>query len=133
MGEEFYCILKLVSGEEVFSLIMVDESEEEPFIILQNPVIMSIFYSYGNSFIKMKPWIEMTDEDIFVIKLDKIITMTECKDTKIIKLYNNYINSESTPTDSEGKVNLTEEMGYKGSVENFRNKLEKIFKGIKES
>ena len=29
MGEEFYCILKLVSGEEVISLIAIDENDGE--------------------------------------------------------------------------------------------------------
>ena len=33
MGEEFYAIIKLVSGEEVFSLIMVDDEQENPIII----------------------------------------------------------------------------------------------------
>ena len=32
-----------------------------------------------------------------------------------------------------GKVKLSNEMGYVSSVEEARNKLEKIFKGIKES
>ena len=40
MGDEFYCILKLVSGEEILSLIMIDENNGDPIIILQNPVIM---------------------------------------------------------------------------------------------
>jgi hypothetical protein len=39
MGEEFYCVLKLVSGEEILSLIMIDENDGDPIIILQNPVI----------------------------------------------------------------------------------------------
>ena len=36
MGDEFYCILKLVSGEEILSLIMIDENNGDPIIILQN-------------------------------------------------------------------------------------------------
>ena len=32
------------------------------------------------------------DEDIFMIRLDKVITMTESKDKKLINLYNHYIN-----------------------------------------
>ena len=30
MGEEFHAIIKLVSGEEIFSLIMVDDEDENP-------------------------------------------------------------------------------------------------------
>ena len=30
MGDEFYSILKLVSGEEIFAMVCVDESDDEP-------------------------------------------------------------------------------------------------------
>jgi hypothetical protein len=78
MGEEFYCVLKLVSGEEILSLIMIDENDGDPIIILQNPVIIKpLTNSTGDSCIKIKPWIETSDDDMFLIKLDKVITMTE--------------------------------------------------------
>jgi hypothetical protein len=132
MGEEFYCIIKLVSGEEVFSLISVDDSEDDPIIILQNPVIMIMVYANGNSFVKIKPWMELSNEDVFMIRLDKVITMTECNDGKLIDIYNNYISSNNKSHDmSSNKVKLTNEMGYKGSVEDFRNKLENLFKDLK--
>jgi hypothetical protein len=134
MGEEFYCIIKLVSGEEIFSLISVDESEDNPIIILQNPVVMVMVQANGNSFVKIKPWMELSSEDIFMIRLDKVITMTECSDGKLIDVYKNYISCDSEELiSSDGKVKLTEDMGYKGSVDDFRNKLEDIYKGIKES
>ena len=40
MSEEFYAIIKLVSGEEIMSLVSVDEDYEDPIIILQKPIIM---------------------------------------------------------------------------------------------
>ena len=87
MGEEFYAILKLVSGEEIFSLIIVDNTEEDDtVIVLQNPVIMWTITNPNGTFIKVKPWMELPDEDIFMIRLDKVITMTETSDQKLIKL-----------------------------------------------
>ena len=44
MGEEFYSIIKLVSGEEVFSLVSVDENDGDPLLILQNPIIMKLIH-----------------------------------------------------------------------------------------
>jgi hypothetical protein len=79
MGEEFYAIIKLVSGEEILSLIMVDENDGDPVIVLQNPVTMKAFYNHQGMHIKVKPWMEMSSDDFFMIKLDKIITMTETK------------------------------------------------------
>ena len=40
MGEEFYSVLKLVTGEEIFALISVDDNDGDPIILLQNPVII---------------------------------------------------------------------------------------------
>ena len=94
MGEEFYSIIKLVSGEEIFSLVTVDETDGDPIIMLQNPLIMQMFQNSHGAHIKVKPWIELSEDDIFLITSDKIITMTESKDKKLIEIYNNFISEE---------------------------------------
>ena len=129
MGDEFYAILKLVSGEEIFSLILVDdEHDADTVIVLQNPVIMWTVANPNGTFIKVKPWMELPNEDIFMIRLDKVITMTESSDQKLIKMYNHYINDESTEYDVNGLMKPNHEMGYISSVSDARKKLEKVFK-----
>ena len=130
MGEEFYCSLKLVSGEEIFSLIMVDENDGDPIIILQNPVIIKMQQTTNGIVLKIKPWMEVPNDDFYFIKFDKVITMTEVTDNIAIKYYEKYLNDEPLESDSNGKVNLTNKMGYISSVEDARNNLEKIFKGL---
>jgi len=134
MGEEFYCSLKLVSGEEIFSLIMVDENDGDPIVVLQNPVIMKVQQTASGMILKIKPWMEIPDDDFYIIKLDKIITMTEINDEMTIQFYNRYINNESMSTiNDNGEVKLTNKMGYISSVEDARKNLEKIFKDSIES
>ena len=88
MGDDFYAILKLVSGEEIFSLIVVDnDQEDDTVIVLQSPVLMWSNVTPAGTFIKVKPWMELPNEDIFMIRLDKVITMTESNDQKLINLY----------------------------------------------
>jgi hypothetical protein len=130
MEEEFYSIIKLVSGEEIFSLISVDENDGDPIIILQRPVTMkTITNSNDISYIKIKPWMEISDDDIFFIKLDKVITMTESKDTKMIQLYEYYLNDDSVEVYKPGgQVSLDSEMGYIDTVKDARKKLEDLFK-----
>ena len=82
---------------------------------------------YG-TFIKVKPWMELPNDDIFMIRLDKVITMTESSDQKLIKMYNHYINDESTEYDVNGLIKPNHEMGYISSVSDARKKLEKVFK-----
>ena len=85
MGEEFYAILKLVSGEEIFSLVLVDnDQEDDAVIVLQSPVIMGVNTNPHGTFIKVKPWLDLPEDDIFMIRLDKVITMTESHDKKLL-------------------------------------------------
>ena len=128
MGEEFYSIIKLVSGEEIFSLVTVDETDGDPIIMLQNPVIMWSNTTPNGTFIKVKPWMELPDEDIFMIRLDKVITMTESKDKKLINLYNHYINEDVDLSKESGIMKPDYEMGYISTVDEARKKLEKVFK-----
>jgi hypothetical protein len=135
MGDEFYCILKLVSGEEILSLIMVDKNDGDPILVLQNPVIMKpVTNSTGDSYVKIKPWIEMSSDDMFLIKLDKVITMTETKDIKLIQLYEHYVNNDSIEVyKPAGEVKPSSTMGYVSSVKEARKKLENLYKDNKES
>ena len=134
MGEEFYAIIKLTSGEEIISLVMIDENDGDPVVVLQNPVTMKAYHNQHGMHIKVKSWIEMSSDDFFMIKLDKIITMTETKDEKLIHIYNNYIEDDEDIDlyTSSGKVKPSSKMGYISSVEEARKNLERIFKDIKE-
>ena len=58
MGDEFYSILKLVSGEEIFALVCVDESNDEPILILHNPIKMKTLTQMNHlNYVKVTPWI----------------------------------------------------------------------------
>jgi len=135
MSEEFYCILKLISGEEILSIIMVDENDGDPIIILQNPVVMKSVSSNGNTYMKIKPWMELSDEDIFFIKFDRVITMTETVNKRLITLYQQYLSYDDSidAYKPSGEVKISEQKGYISSVESARKKLEELYKDIKES
>ena len=135
MGDDFYCILKLVSGEEILSIISVDENDGDPIVVLQNPVIMEIVDEKTKSYVKVRPWMELPNDDFFMIKLDKIITMTETTDRKLIDIYTKYLNDDDSIDVYKpyGEVKVSNEMGYISSVEDARKKLEELYKGIKES
>ena len=135
MGEEFYAIIKLVSGEEILSLVLVDENDGDPVLVLQNPVTMKTYHNQQGTYLKVKPWMELSDDDFFIVKLDKIITITETKDKKLLDIYNNYIedNDHIDVYNPSGQVKPSSKMGYLSSVEDARKTFERIFKGIKES
>ncbi len=138
MGDEFYSILKLVSGEEIFALVCVNETDDEPILILHTPIKMKTLNNMGAgqlNYIKVTPWINMTDEDMFVMKMDKVMTMIECKDQKLINIYKQYVeeneeekNGGAVFSKKDNKVTLDPQLGYISSVEEKRESFEKLFK-----
>ena len=134
MGEEFYAVIKLVSGEEILSLVMVDDSGDEPIMVLQNPVIMKTFHNHQGVHIKVKPWMEMTEDDFYFITLDKIITCTETSNDKLINIYNRFLEEDDGGDidvyTKSGEVKPDERMGYISSVMEARRRLENIYRDL---
>ena len=133
MGSDFHATIKLITGEEIFALVSVDQTQEDPIIIMQSPVIMKVLSTGKGSMMKIRPWLEVPGDDIYIIKYDRILTMSEVKDKMIISMYTTYcdegdfdfgefINEE--PSNHE----VTKKMGYISNVEDARKKLEDLFK-----
>ena len=139
MMVDFYATIKLVTGEEIFALVSVDNSEDEPVIIMQNPVIMKVLSTGRGQMMKIRPWLEVPGDDVYIVKYDKVITMSEVKDKMIISMYQTYCDEgdfdfgtfvdESLKTDKRNQE-VTKKMGYISSVEDARKKLEDLFKDI---
>ena len=133
MGEEFYAAIKLVTGEEIFALVCIDDNDGDPIIILQNPVIMKVMTNHVGQYVKVKPWMEIPSDDFFIIKYDKIVTMTEIKEGQMITFYERYLNDEDVDIEMDGKVKISDKMGFISTVEDARKSLERIFKNTKDS
>ena len=127
MGDEFYAVLKLVTGEEIFALVSVDENDGDPIIMLSNPVVMKMLYNGAGQYVKVRPWLELPTEDLFLMKYDKIVTMSEISDKQMIKFYNRYLNEDDVDIELDGKVSLNPKMGFITTVEDARKSLENIF------
>ena len=136
--DDFYATLKLKTGEEIFALIMVDDSVEDPILILQEPVVISMKQQGAYSNIKIEPWMKTTRDDIFFVKLSHVVTMTEADDPEMVDFYKDFLDQkaewedamdedeyeESTPQ----RGDLNKKMGFLGSVEESKKSLEDVFK-----
>ena len=128
MEDEFYGVIKLTTGEEIFAMISIDENDGDPVIMLQSPVVMKVYQNPTGQYVKIKPWLEIPEEDIFLLKYDKIITMTEVKNEQMIQFYDRYLSDDDFDFEIDGRVNLSDHMGLLSTVEDARKKLEEIFK-----
>ena len=128
MGEEFHAVLKLVTGEEIFALVSVDENDGDPILLLMNPVVMKVMRNHVGQYVKVKPWMEIPTDDLYVIKYDKIITMTEVKEEQTIEFYNRYLNEDDVDFDDDGRTKISDKMGYISTVDDARDMLENLYK-----
>ena len=133
MGEEFHAVIKLVTGEEIFSLVCVDENDGDPILLLMNTVVMKVMKNHVGQYVKVKPWMEVATDDLYVIKYDKIITMTEVKEGQMIDFYNKYLNEEDYDWEEDGRTKISDKMGYISSVDDARKLLEKLYNNIEDT
>ena len=137
MMVDFHATIKLITGEEIFALVSVDSTEDEPVIIMQNPVIMKVLSTGKGQMMKIRPWLEVPGDDVYIIKYDKLITISEVKDKMIISMYQAYCDEgdfdfgtfvdEKIKPDKRNQE-VTKKMGYISTVEDARKKLEDLFK-----
>jgi len=125
--EDFYATVKLKTGEEIFAKVAASEEEDRTLLIVSNPVIISEIKSskFGVVGYKLEPWLKTTTEDLFILKLEDILTMTESSDIDMIIMYQNYLR-QSKKEGNHSKINRR--MGYLANVNDAKEILEKIFK-----
>jgi len=125
--EEFYAAIKMVSGEEVFSKVCPCEEQDRIILILDNPVLMETITirQLGMTALKVIPWMKLTDDTMFIVEMNRIITMTEVNDSSIIKVYQKYIRERNKIS---SKSQLSSNMGFISSIADARVSLEKLYK-----
>ena len=117
---EFLAAIKLVSGEELLSMVTSVHDENGDYLIVENPIeVEEVILPNKQAGAKVQPWMKFSREDQFVIPKDKVITIVEvAEDVEVFyhmslrKLNTDFI------TDAKGKISTVDEA---------RIKLSKIF------
>lgn len=126
--DDFYATLKFKSGEEVFAKVAASEEEDRTVLLVTNPIVVEeIKNKFGIEGYKIEPWLKTTTDDMFVINLDDILTMSESSDVEMIMMYQEYVRSSNTKNDSNYSK-IDRKMGRIGNVNDMKEVLEKIFK-----
>ena len=125
--DDFYATLKLKSGEEIFAKVAASEEEGRTMLIINNPIIVSeIRGKSGIVGYKVEPWLKTTKEDMFIMNLDNVMTLSESTDMEMICMHQNFI--RDSHEDAQQHTKLNRRMGYVDTVNAARAKLEEIYK-----
>lgn len=124
--DDFYATIKFKSGEEIFCKVAATEEDDRTMLIISNPIIVSeIKGRAGIVGYKVEPWLKTTKEDMFIIDLENVLTMSESSDIEMIMMHQNYIRQYSKEK-SSSKINRR--MGYLANVNDAKEILEKLYK-----
>ena len=129
--DDFYATVKFKSGEEIFAKVAATEEEDRTMLLVSNPITVQEIKSRSGSIgYKLEPWLKTTTDDMFVIKLEDVLTMSESSDIEMIMMYQDYIRQSNR--ESNNQSNISRNMGYLGNVNDTKELLEKIFKKSQE-
>lgn len=127
MEDDFYASIKLINGEEIFSIVSPCEENGNINLLLTNPVTFTeVKTKNGISGYKVEPWLKTTKEDMFILNMEKIITISETKDLEMIQIHQSFVrsfNNIKTKTQT-----ISRKMGYINNVNDAKVILEKIYK-----
>ena len=117
---EFLAAIKLVSGEEILSMVTHVQDVNGDYLILENPIQVEEV-SLPNKVLgaKVQPWMKFSREGEFIVPKDKVITIVEV-DTEVQifyamslrKLGGDFISGQGRlSTVEEARVNLDKLFG----------------------
>ncbi len=125
--EDFYAVIKLKNSEEIFAKVAASEEGDKIFLILSNPVIIGEVHIKGDVIgYKVEPWIKMSKDDMYIISLDDVLTISESSDIDVIKMHQEFIH-QNKRRNKGGSGNITKEMGYISNVNDAKEILERLF------
>ena len=124
--DDFYGTIKFKNGEEVFAKIAASEEEDRTMLIVHTPVMVSEVKAKGGLVgYKVEPWLKTSREDMFIINMDNVLTLSESFDMEMIGMYQNFL--EDFQRSSQSTTKFNRKMGYLATVNAARGQLEKIF------
>ena len=125
--EDFYATIKLKSGEEIFAKVAASEEEDRTLLLVSTPIVVHEIKSrVGVVGYKLESWLKTTKEDLFIIDLSDVLTMSESNDLEMIQMYQSYV--RSSYRDKKNEPKLSRKMGYISTVNDAKEILEKLFK-----
>jgi len=123
--DDFFATIKLKCGDEIFCKVAASEEDERTMLLISHPIQVEPIKTRGSiTGYKFEPWLKTSQEDLFVINLDEVLTMSESENIEMIMNYQDYIRKSTQGNFQK----LDKKMGYLGNVVDAKEVLEKLYK-----
>tara|TARA_Y100001963_G_scaffold56218_1_gene78602 strand:- start:206 stop:619 length:414 start_codon:yes stop_codon:yes gene_type:complete len=125
--DDFYATLKFKNGEEIFAKVAPSEEEDRTMLLISHPVtICEIKVKGGIAGYKVEPWLKTSSEDLLVINMNDLLTISESSDLEMIMMYQTFV--ADSVKNKNNQESMSRKMGFLGKVDDTKNLLEKIYK-----
>ena len=123
--DDFYATIKFKSGEEIFALVGYSEEEDRTFLLLESPITIEKIRNRGGvQGFRVEPWLKTSKEDLFVVNIDDVLTLTESHDLETIAMHETF-SKQYDKFNTEKKLNR--KMGYISTIKEAKMSLEKLY------
>ena len=123
--DDFFATIKLKCGDEIFCKVAASDEGDRTMLLISNPVCVEEMKTRGQvTGYKLEPWLKTSSEDLFMIDLNDVLTMSESEDIQMIIMYQDYVRKSNKSNYSK----LDRKMGYLGNVKDTKEVLEKLYK-----
>ena len=124
MEEDFFATLKLKCGDEVFAKVCASDEGDRTLLLVSNPIVVEEVKARGHlTGFKFEPWLKTSNEDLFIINLDDVLTLSESENMEMIMFYKDYIKKMN----KSNLTKLNKKMGYVSSVNDAKELLENLY------
>ena len=125
MQDDFYATIKFKSGEEIFALVGYSEEEDRTFLLLESPITIEKIRNRGGvQGFRVEPWLKTSKEELFVVNMDDVLTISESKDLETIAMHETFSRQYD---DYNQEKKLNRKMGYISTISEAKKSLEKLY------
>ena len=127
MEDDFYATIKFKNGEEIFAKVSASEEEDRTMLVLSHPVLATEVKAKGGLIgYKVEPWLKTTKEDLFIINMADVLTISESNDVHMISMFQQFV--QDSDKMKKGEPKISRKMGYISNVNDAKDILEKLYK-----
>ena len=127
MEDDFYATIKFKNGEEIFTKVAASEEDDRTMLVIHNPITAVEIKQRGQMVgYKVEPWLKTTKEDMFIINLDDVLTISESDDIHMINMFQQFV--QDSARNKNGQPKLSRKIGYLSNVHDAKDILEKLYK-----
>ena len=124
MEDDFYATVKLKCGDEIFAKICASDEGDRTLLLVSNPIVVEEVKARGHlTGFKFEPWLKTSNEDLFIINLDDVLTLSESENMEMIMFYQDYIKKMN----KSNLTKLNKKMGYVSTVNDAKELLENLY------